>query len=1203
MSRNLNDAIQSRLAQPLCRPVYLVCYNFVDYYLKEWTGQGGLYYGGGNYLYPATAFSNVSETYFNLTEVDDRSFRVVNDLGNDGGTTTKFFTIQPSGGVTLGKHRLTFEVFLNGSTTAADISNFMLRLSYRDPQTNLQPVVGFNSFVFDVSDDGAGLTPTVYFAFHQAGDYDVTIRNIQLNVDVSDGGNYYYPDPLLQASFNNDNVNYTRSSSEEFSVVANNASANKYIHLLRGDSAGADKLRTGFHRICFNLTRNSGSLSALAGFYSDVDASQAEPQYGTFEIVEGYNEIDIEIFDDGLDPVSGGNPPIPMILLRVAINSTCDISVTDLKITQLFSPACYTLDFPKVTESVDLSAESVSFTLSGSTELPVNLSDPSVYRNRECEMWIGFLEEDGSLPSTNVYKLFSGTMSEVSFVEDGENDQWKIKAESKLIDLQNQKVARYTHQSQLKLFSGDKGLEFANTAQAGLFLSRNETPDEPYVKKVVYGQAKVEGSVVFMATSGTGSRYLNLVVAFAGHECQAIDQVYLDDRALLSGSSVGGEFTGIVTYQQRLGTSNQSYVSQLASEVGSSVWTSNHKLNGICYCYLRILYSEDLFGTSAPNISALIRGKKLFDPRTNSTSYSDNPALAARDYLLDTTYGFSSGSATVDDATVNTAANDCDLLISKANGTTEKKYTLNGFLSTDATIGENLKLLLDSMAGKVSYLGGEFAIYAGTYALTSAVITEDEMTAPMNLTSKSIRSSYNTAKGVYTSDQLQWKEDEYPAYQSATDLAQDGVSRIIDLPLPFTKSASSAQRIAKINVKRTRFARKLSLQTTLADLNMRAGDVISVSSEKTEIDGGVYEIESMSLDNGLEPYIDVELVETSSSAYDWTTAEETQVGTAPSVANSVLAWSLARLGLPTATPASQNYTIAFSATITHNESGVTCRYTLDGTEPDENDPSISNGGSISISGQTRTLKLKSFQNAGSLTSEVSTYEYVYVAPTNAVPTPTHKWGWTFGSPSVGPSGTSPRLSYAVAMSSTLLQKSSDGGANYSTLASSTTSGSFYNQGNIPASNWSPSNYRAKASRAGYIDSNVFQAPNQCIPPCLWKEVDQYGSYKIGMQAFGTNCSIYWRVATKSKSSNTWGNWSSFNYWTSLGWGDFIGTKYPNKSFETSFTDYEYEVYVAQAGFSNSIIMYANSDTNTLKYGGEFGSFYSFMPSEPDGYSD
>ena len=869
-----------------------------------------------------------------------------------------------------------------------------------------------------------------------------------------------------------------------------------------------------------------------------------------------------------------------------------------------FTSACYTLDFPTVTESVELSAESVSFTLSGSNEFPINLSDAYNYRNRKCEMWIGFLEEDGSLPATNVYKLFSGIMSEVDFVEDGENDQWKIKAESKLIDLQNEKVARYTHQSQLKLFAGDKGLEFANTAQAGLFLSRNETPDEPYVKKVVYGQAKVEGSVVFMATSGTGSRYLNLVVAFAGHECQAIDQVYLDDRALLSGSSVGGEFSGIVTYQQRLGTSSQSYVSQLATEVGASVWTSNHRLKGICYCYLRILYSEDLFGTSAPNVSALIRGKKLFDPRTSSTYYTDNPALAARDYLLDTTYGFSSGSATVDDATVITASNDCDVLISKADGSSEKRYRLNGFLFTDQNIGDNLKLLLDSMAGKVSYLGGEFAIYAGTYALTSTVITEDQLSAPLTLTSKSIRSSYNGAKGVYTSNELEWKEDEYPPYQSATDLSEDGVSRLIDLPLPFTKSPSAAQRIAKINVKKTRCARKLSLQTTIADLNVRAGDVLSVSSEKTEIDGGVYEVQSMSIANGLEPYINMELVETKSSAYDWAASEETQIGTAPSVANSVLAWSLARLGLPTATPASQNYTIAFNATITHNEIGVTCRFTLDGTEPDENDTAVANGGTISISGQTRTLKLKSFQNSGSLTSEVSTYQYVYVAPTNAVPTPIHRWGWNFGFMSQGPAGNAPYLTYAVNMAGTNLQKSSNAGVSFSTLQSSTVSGTYYNQGEIPSTNWSPSNYRAKATKAGFINSNVFQAPNQCIPPQLWKEVDQFGNFKIGMQAFGTNCSIHWRVATKSKNfGSDWSNWSQYFYISGFGWGGFFGTKYPNKQFESSGLDYEYEVYVSQSGFSNSILMYANSDTNQLKYGGENGFFYSFMPSMPEGFSD
>ncbi len=872
-----------------------------------------------------------------------------------------------------------------------------------------------------------------------------------------------------------------------------------------------------------------------------------------------------------------------------------------------YEAASFTLEFPTVTESIELSADSVTFSLSGSTELPINLSDVYNYRNREVDMYIGFEAADGTMPNTNVYKLFSGLMSEVEFVEDGESDTWQVKAESKLVDLQNEKVARYTHQSQLNLHAGDKGLEFASTAQAGLFLSRNETPDEPYTKKIIYGTAKVEGSVVFMATSGSGSRYLNLLVAFAGHECESIQQVYLDDRPLLASGSVSGEFSQIVTYQERLGTSTQAYVSELATEVGSSVWTSDHQLKGICYCYLRILYSEDLFGSSAPKISAVIEGKKLYDPRTGGEYFNDNPALAVRDYLLNTVYGFSSGSARVDDALITVAANDCDLLVDKKDGTQEKRYRLNGFLSTEETIGNNLKLLLASMAGKISYLGGEFAVYAGTYALSSFVITEDDITAPLNLTSNSVRSSYNGARGIHTSQDLEWKEDEFPPYQDSSDLTEDGVSRFIDLPLPFTKSASACQRIAKITVKRTRCSRKLSLQTSLSDLNIRAGDVVSITSEKTEIDGGVYEVQSMSIVNGLEPYIDMELFETKSSVYDWdASTEETEVDTTPSVSNSVLAWSLARLGSPTASPATRSYTIAFNVTVSHNEIGVTCRYTTDGSEPDENDSSVANGGTISISGQTITLKLKSFQNSGSLTSEVVTYEYTYNAPTNLVNTPLHRFYFYSGS---GVSNSHPYVQFAVpTLGATNLYHTRNGGSNWLLLKNNTAAGTYYTDPTLLQQSWTPSNYRAYATKAGYIDSNQRVVPNQCIPPLVmgvYEYQNSSVSYFVCL-VFGSSVTLYLRYRARYTSvidgSTSWGSWSSW-FVNGSGWswgnGVYNQAQYSlyQKLLHSNTRSFQWEAYTTQSGFTNSIVsgiqnwnsptsgvVYHGSDTGTDKYG-------------------
>lgn len=852
--------------------------------------------------------------------------------------------------------------------------------------------------------------------------------------------------------------------------------------------------------------------------------------------------------------------------------------------------------WPSISESVDLVANNITVDLSGQRSYAVDITDPAKYRARACEIYIGFLATDGSLPAANVYKVFSGRMAVVAYLEDGEADAYAVTAESRLVDLQKAKVSRYTHQSQLQRFAGDMGLEYAGNAQTSLFLSRGETPDKPFSRKAIYGETKVEGSIVFIATSGSGSRYLNLVVAFADHECQSIEQLYLDDRAVLSGGSVAGEFVSVVDYYPHLGTDAQTVDTNLQTEVTATVWSNDHRLRGICYVYLRILYSEDLFGDAAPRVSAKIKGKKLYDPRTTTTVYSDNAALAVRDYLLSENYGFSSGSAEVDDAAFSVAANDCDFLVTKADAATEKRYTTNGVIDTAQPIGGNLQMLLAAMAGKLSYMGGVFSLYAGSYSLTSIVLTDAALVDEIAFSNRNLREAFNGARGVYRTPALDWQEEDYPVYQNAAALTADGEPRWIDLPLPLTTSAARCQRIAKINVMRSRAARQLQLGVMLSLLEVRAGDVISISTDKSQLGSYVYEVRSLSIALGLQPRIDLDLLEVAASDYAWDeSTEEAELTVPEEPADSILAWTLARLASPSATPGSQTFTVGFNVTVSHNETGVTVRYTTDGSEPDEADSSVADGGTIAIPTASTTLKLKSFQNAGSLTSEVVTYSYTYEAPTDYVPTPVTRWSWDTLDFS-GPAGHRPFINYAISgLAGCKLFSSNNGGSNWTEISSSTTNGAYYSGGSVPSS-WTPSNYRAYGSKPAYIDSNQFILPDQCIPPACWREENEFGTMQVVAQSFCTNGKLWKRVATKNKSTGIRSNWGSWGF-LNASWGSF-----QRLTFETDFNDYEYEFYVEQSGFTDSIVIYCNSDGWQWLYGGEGGFSLGFLPLRAVDYS-
>ena len=164
------------------------------------------------------------------------------------------------------------------------------------------------------------------------------------------------------------------------------------------------------------------------------------------------------------------------------------------------------------------------------------------------------------------------------------------------------------------------------------------------------------------------------------HDCFSDDEALTID--VLSGNvTAPSRFANLVRVKKHLGTANQSADASLMSEVDG--WTANaHRLRGIAYVYARLEFDADAFPTGIPNISALVKGKKLFDPRDSTTAYSTNPALVIRDYLTNASYGFAASTAEIDDTAFQTAANICDESVSLAAGGTENKYECHGTIDS-----------------------------------------------------------------------------------------------------------------------------------------------------------------------------------------------------------------------------------------------------------------------------------------------------------------------------------------------------------------------------------------------------------------------------------------------------------------------------------------------------------------------------------------
>lgn len=414
---------------------------------------------------------------------------------------------------------------------------------------------------------------------------------------------------------------------------------------------------------------------------------------------------------------------------------------------------------------------------------------------------------------------------------------------------------------------------------------RNVMARDPLAyQRFIYGEVPVTGPVVFMSTSGTKNEWLHVVITLAGHEVDSIGTIYFDDMeevALDGGGYATGKYAGHFICGKHLGTADQLVDGSLSAQVPSE-WTANHRLRGTAYLACSLKFNPDLFPNGLPTIKAMVRGKKVYDPRTGLTAWSDNPVLCAADYMVDTKFGRKVPSARMEWSLLEAEADICDESISLNGGGTEKRYTCNG---TGTSEQDALPDILASMAGRLVDTGGRWSIQAGAYRTPgSIVLTDDLLVGPLSVqTRASMRDTFNGVKGTYVSPKNAWMPADFPAVKNDTYMAQDGgVRRWKDVSYPFVTSAPTAQRLSKIDLERGRQQIVIQGVYRLDVFGLAGGDTVKVTRAELGWTEKPFEIVAWKFRPDLEkPGVMLILKETASGVWDWADGEETPVDLAP----------------------------------------------------------------------------------------------------------------------------------------------------------------------------------------------------------------------------------------------------------------------------------------------------------------------------------
>ena len=435
-------------------------------------------------------------------------------------------------------------------------------------------------------------------------------------------------------------------------------------------------------------------------------------------------------------------------------------------------------------------------------------------------------------------------------------------------------------------------------------------PTQP--RRTIYGEAKVGGTVVFLETSDD-NKYLHMIVAVADHEVDDLAfwsvlptstffrEVNLNDDGV-SLLGFGADANGVTRYS----TSTSRYINDDnekltrfkfydgtqtvadADLVAETSAPSTMVLNGISYIYARFQYDVDAFPNGIPAVTALVKGKKLFDPRDDTTAYSTNPALVVRDYLTSAT-GLAATAAEIDDTSIIAAANICDEsitldIVKYPFFATENRFTCNGIIDADKPPATVLPRLLTSMVGHCSYSDGKWLVLAGAYRTPTITLDEDDLRGAIQVqTRASRRDSFNSVKGIYVAPDENYQPTDYPEITNATYVTEDAGEKVTtELDLPFTDSTTMAQRIAKIHLEQGRQQLMINYPAKLTAFKLQVGDTVMITNERFGFSSKVFQVVEWTLAiSGEQLGVDLVLRETASGVYTWSSNEQVAVDPAP----------------------------------------------------------------------------------------------------------------------------------------------------------------------------------------------------------------------------------------------------------------------------------------------------------------------------------
>lgn len=421
--------------------------------------------------------------------------------------------------------------------------------------------------------------------------------------------------------------------------------------------------------------------------------------------------------------------------------------------------------------------------------------------------------------------------------------------------------------------------------------------------EVALGRVRKGGVMAYITGTGVKNRLMHHVLMVAAHSIDGFEKVHVGGKETqLEASGNASNDPGnpnkllhdYYAAEFAEGTDDQVANANLVSRTAGAPgeWTTAHRLRGVAYIYSLLRSSPERYPNFIPSITTTIRGANtIFDPRDDSTGWSQNPALQCA-WLLETYVNIP--RSRIDTTALIAAANVCDEVVTLKSGGTEPRYHSDGFFELDGNPESWLIPIAEAMAGAVIEHDGTYYIHAGAWRAPEVTISDDDVVDGGSIaiiTAESNLVRANRVQGLFVGEESNGQPTEYPLVKDAAMLAEDnGIELKLDHDLEFVASHTQAQRVGRIVLNRQRSDETVKLDVPLwIGLDVKPWDNVTLEIESLGLSGTwvINEHTFIVKEEGPLAWVKLELQRHASSVYDYdaATQEEALSSTSPNIPN------------------------------------------------------------------------------------------------------------------------------------------------------------------------------------------------------------------------------------------------------------------------------------------------------------------------------